>query len=193
MSKVQVEETLDLATGWKKCKMAEADVQELENMRMLYSRAIIQWHSAEGEDRPYEGTFETVIFRNFVECGFAVLVSDFLHALLCFLGIQLCHLTPQYILHPSIFTHLCEAFLGVLPHFHFFQYFFYLRPIPNASKPANVGGDELVLRPKSESEYLSYQPSGKGADWKNHLFYVGISNTLYQNVLPEPQKHRKLG
>ena len=91
------------------------------------------------------------------------------------------HLTPQSILHLSIFTHLSEAFLGVLPHFHFFQYFFYLRPIPNASKPANVGGDELVLRPKSESEYLSYQPSGKGVDQKSYWFYVGN----FESPLPE--------
>ena len=60
-----------------------------------------------------------------------------------------------------------------MPHFHFFQHFLFLRPIPNASKPADNGGAELVLRPKSEGEYLSYQPSGKGVDWKNYWFYVG--------------------
>ena len=144
--------------------MFEAAVQELEDMKLLQSRAIIQWRAAEGEDRPYEGTFETVIFRDFVERGLAVPVSDFFHALLRFWGIQLHHLSPQSILHLSIFIHLCEAFLGILPHFHFFQHFFYLRSIPNASKPADVGGAELVLRLESESEYLSYQPSGKGVD-----------------------------
>lgn len=81
----------------------------------------------------------------------------------------------------SIFTHLCEAFLGVLPHFHFFQHFFYLRPIPNASKPADVGGAELVLRPENKSKYLSYQPSGKGVDWKSYWFYVGN----FESPLPE--------
>ena len=125
-SKIQVEETPDLATGWKKCKMAEADVQELENLGMLQSHAIIQWRPAEGEDRSYESTFETVIFRDFVQCGLAVPVLDFLHALLHFWGIQLHHLTSQSILHLSIFTHLCEAFLVILPHFHFSQHFFYL-------------------------------------------------------------------
>ena len=144
--------------------MSEAAVQELEDIRLVQSCDLIQWCPAEGEDRPYDGTLEIVIFWDFVEHGLAVSISDFFQALLHFWEILLHHLTPQSILHLSIFTHLSEAFLGVLPHFHFFQYFFYLRPIPNASKPANVGGDELVLRPKSESEYLSYQPSGKGAD-----------------------------
>ena len=64
--------------------MFEAAVQELEDMKLLQSRAIIQWRVAEGEDRPYEGTLETVIFHDFVEHGLAVPVSEFLHALLCF-------------------------------------------------------------------------------------------------------------
>ena len=64
--------------------MSEAAVQELEDMKLLQSRALIQWRPAEGEDRPYKGTFETVIFRDFVERGLAVPVSDFFHALLRF-------------------------------------------------------------------------------------------------------------
>jgi hypothetical protein len=54
--KGQVEEVADLPKGWKKCKMLESDVLELENMKILQSRAIIQWRDAEGEDPPYEGT-----------------------------------------------------------------------------------------------------------------------------------------
>ena len=67
--------------------MAEADVQELENLGMLQSRAIIQWLPTKGLDRSYESTFETVIFHDFAQCGLAVPVSDFLHALLRFWGI----------------------------------------------------------------------------------------------------------
>ena len=62
--------------------ISETDVQELENMGMLQSRAIIQERSADGEDRPYEGTLEIVIFHDFVEHDLVVPVSDFLHALL---------------------------------------------------------------------------------------------------------------
>ena len=137
-------------------------------MKILQSRAIIQWRDAEGEDPPYEGTLEFVIFRDFVERGLAILIFDFLQALLRFWGIQLHHLTPQSILHLSIFTHLCEAFLGVEPQFHLFHCFFFLRPIPSASKPTEVGGDELVLRPENESEYVSYRPSSKGVEWKSY-------------------------
>ena len=129
--------------------MSEAAIQEMENMGLLQSQAVIQWHAGNGEDYPFEGTLETVVFLDFVERGLAVPVSEFFHALLQFWGIQLHHLTPQSILHLSIFTHFCEAFLGILPHFHPFQHFFTLIPIPNAVKPVVVGGCELVLHPET--------------------------------------------
>ena len=66
-SKAEDEVVPDLATGWKKSKMSKATVRELEDSKMLQSQGLIQWRPAEGEDRLYEGTLETVMFRNFVE------------------------------------------------------------------------------------------------------------------------------
>ena len=43
---------------------------------------MIQWRTGEGEDYPMEGTLETVVFRDFVEHGLAVPVSEFFYALL---------------------------------------------------------------------------------------------------------------
>ena len=77
-----------------------------------------------------EGTLETIMFRDFVERGLTLSVSEFFYRLLQFWGIQLHHLTPQSILHLSIFTNFCEALLGILPHFHLFQHFFFLVPVP---------------------------------------------------------------
>ena len=136
--------------------MSVSDVLELENMKILQSRSIIQWREAKGEDRPYEGTHEIIIFRDFVERSLAIPVLDFLQSLLRIWGIQLHHLNPQSILHLSIFTHLCEAFLGVEPHFHLFQHSFLLCPIPSASKPAEVGDAELVLCPECCSPSLIF-------------------------------------
>ena len=58
-------------------------------------------------------------------------------------GVQVHHLTPNSILHISIFVHLCEAFLGIEPHFDLFQYFFHLKPHPNESKVDVVRGAGL--------------------------------------------------
>ena len=158
--------------------MTESDITDLVDEQ---TRAVIQWRQAKEEDRPYEGTNEIVPFRDFVECGLAIPTSDFFRTLLKYWGIQLHHLTPQSILHLSIFTHLCEAFLGVEPHFHLFQHFFYLRRHPSASKPIEVGGAKLALCPESQGEYLFYQPSRKGVEWKNFWFYV----ENHQPSLPE--------
>ena len=154
-SKVEEEAVANMSTGWRKSKMSEAAVQELENLGLLQSQGVIQWCAGEGEDYPMEGTLETVVFRDFVERGLALPVSEFFFALLQFLGIQLHHLTPQSILYLSIFTHFCEAFLGILPHFHLFQHFFTLVPVPNSAKPAVIGGCELVLRPETQDKYLA--------------------------------------
>jgi len=132
-SKVEDESVANMSTGWYKSKMSEAAVQELENLGLLQAQGVIQWRAGEGEDYPMEGTLETVVFRDFVERGLALSVSEFFYALLQFWGIQLHHLTPQSILHLSIFTHFCEAFLCILPHFHLFQRFFTLIPIPNSA------------------------------------------------------------
>jgi len=162
--------------------MSEADVQELDTMCLRQSQVVIQWRAGEGEDYPFEGTLETILFRDFVECGLAIPVSGSFHALLHFWVIQLHNLTPQSILHLSIFTHFCEAFLGIFLHFHLFQHFFILVPIPNATKPAVVGGCELILRLETQDEYLSYKLAGKGVEWKSFWFHVGNN---FESPLPE--------
>ena len=65
-SKIDEEEVANLSTGWRKSKMSKVAVQELENLKLLQSQAVIQWRAAEGEDYPFEGTFEIVMFRDFV-------------------------------------------------------------------------------------------------------------------------------
>ena len=75
-SKIEDEAVANLSTGWRKSKMSQAGVQELENMGLLQSQAVIQWHAGEREDYPFEGTLETVVFRDFVERGHALPVSE---------------------------------------------------------------------------------------------------------------------
>jgi len=145
-----------LVIGWKKCKLSEDGIYSLVEDRILQTRAIIQWRSADGEDRPYEGTNEIVLFRSFVERGLAIPTSDFFRSLLHHWKVQLHHLTPNSILHLSIFTHLCEAFLGIQPHFNLFRHLFLLHPYPGRGKIAKVGRAEISLRPGKERVYLFF-------------------------------------
>jgi len=102
-SKLEEEAVANMSTGWRKSEMSKEVVQELENLALLQAQGVIQWRVGEGEDYPMEGTLETIVFRDFMECGLALPVSEFSYALLQFWGIQLHHLTPQSILHLSIF------------------------------------------------------------------------------------------
>ena len=81
-SKVEDEAVANMSIGWRKSKMSEAAVQELENLGLLQAQGVIQWCAGEGEDYPMEGTLETVVFHDFVERGLALPVSEFFYALL---------------------------------------------------------------------------------------------------------------
>jgi hypothetical protein len=57
----------------------------------------------------------TIMFAAFLFRGLSLPAHEFLRSLLFFYGIQLWTLTPNSILHLSIFITLCEAFLGIDP------------------------------------------------------------------------------
>ena len=54
--------------------------------------------------------------------------------------------------------HLCEAFLGIYPHFDLFKSLFFLNPYPNFKNVAIVGGANLELRPDMAGRYIPYTP-----------------------------------
>jgi hypothetical protein len=58
---------------------------------------------------------EFVLFVSYLSCGLALPISPFFLLLLEELGLQLQHLMPHSILQASIFAHLCEMFVGVVP------------------------------------------------------------------------------
>ena len=66
------------ADGWKKSKFLESVISSLVSRHLLQSKALIQWQSAEGHERPFEKTSEIVLFKAFVERGLAILICDFL-------------------------------------------------------------------------------------------------------------------
>jgi hypothetical protein len=48
--------------------------------------------------------------------GLALPVSPFFRGLLDFYSLNITLLNPNYVLQIAMFVHLCEAFLGILPH-----------------------------------------------------------------------------
>ena len=84
-------------------------------------------HPTEGEHFTNPRNGELVVFEDFYRWGFVLLACPFLRKLLPYYGILLVHLNPDSILHLAIFINLCEAYLGIEPHFNLFCYFFHLK------------------------------------------------------------------
>ena len=114
--------------GWNTSKCSQSDLETLVLHGLFVPRSIIQWRPAFGDARPYENTREIVGFVSYFERGLGLPSSNFFSGLLYYYGIQLHHLTPNSFVHISVFIHLCEAFLGIEPHFDLFRHHFHLKP-----------------------------------------------------------------
>ena len=84
---------------------------------LLQPQTFAFWRVDPGAAWPFNEHYEIVVFTSFYERRFAMPAHDFLRGLLFFYGLELIHLNPNSILHGSIYIHLCEAFLGIDPHF----------------------------------------------------------------------------
>jgi len=96
------------------------------------------------------------------------------------------HLTPNSILHISIFVHLCEAFLGIEPHFDLCQYFFHLKLQPSDSKVDVVGGAGMQFRQGKKLLYIPYELTDKVINWKEMWFYVKNDPSSLPRRTPGP-------
>jgi hypothetical protein len=94
---------------------------------LLRPKTEVGWRPTAGEEFPMEETGETVVFLAHIKREFEVLAGNFFCGLLFFYRIELVHLVPNSITIISTFIHLCEAYLGVVPHFHLWCHFFELK------------------------------------------------------------------
>ena len=95
-------------------KFTQADHRKLKKLRLLTDETAMQIPEDEMIPTPPEGW--RVIFLDFLTRGLSLPVQEFLCFLLFVYGIQLYQLTPNSILHISVFITLCECFLGIHPH-----------------------------------------------------------------------------
>jgi hypothetical protein len=86
--------------------------------------------------------------------GLALPVSPFFHGLLDFYSLNLTHLNPNSMLQVVVFVHLCEAFLGILPHFGLWKYHYHCQPGMAGGQQQLVGGASLELRRGRKTQYL---------------------------------------
>jgi hypothetical protein len=156
-------------------EISESDLLHLVETGVLPPKELCSWLLWCGVTVPTEGTHETVVFVSFLIRGLALLVSPFFYGLLDFYDLNLTHLNPSSILQVAIFVHLCEAFLGILPHFGLWRYFYHCRPGMARGQHQLVGGASLEFCQGRKVEYLDiplkYSIKGWHLEWftmENH-------------------------
>jgi hypothetical protein len=97
--------------------LSESDLLHLVEIGVLPPKELYSWWICRGVTVPIDNTHESVVYVPFLIHGLALPFSPFFCSLLDFYELNLTHLNPNSILQVVIFVHLCEAFLGVLPHF----------------------------------------------------------------------------
>jgi hypothetical protein len=141
--------------------VSESDLLHLVDVGVLPPKELCSWRICRGLTVPTEDTHESV--------------SPFFRGLLDFYNLNLTHLNPNSILQISIFVHLCEAYLGILPHFRLWKYLYHYRPEMAGGQHQLVGGASLEMRHGRKTKYLdiSLKDSIKGCrlEWfivENH-------------------------
>jgi hypothetical protein len=108
--------------------VSESDLFHLVSVGVLPPKDLCFWRICRGVTVPTEDTHESVIYIPFLIRGLALPISPFFRGLLDFYHLNLTHLNPNSILQVSVFVHLCEAYLGILPHFGLWKYLYHCRP-----------------------------------------------------------------
>jgi hypothetical protein len=99
-----------------------------------------------------ENLDKIVSFYHFSERGLALPTCSFFRGLLYFYGLELHHLNPNSICHIAIFIHICEAFLGIEPHWDLFHFLFRVKPQPTSKNPSIVGDAGIQLRQQAGTD-----------------------------------------
>lgn len=121
---------------------------------------------------------EIPVFASFLERGLGLPTSDLFRGLLDYYKLELVHLNPNGIFHIALFMHLCEAFLGIRPHFQLFRKIFQIKPQAQKEHTIVVGGAGIEMREKINSQYFSYSLVDSNQDWKEKWMYINNHTTL---------------
>jgi hypothetical protein len=147
--------------------VSESDLLHLVSIGVLPPKELWSWRICRGITVPTEDTHESVIYIPFLIHGLDLHISSFFRGLLDFY-----HLNPNSILQVSVFVHLCEAYLGILPHFGLWKYLYHCRPGMAGGQHQLVGGASLEMRHGRKTEYLDIPLKDNIKGWRLEWFIV---------------------
>jgi hypothetical protein len=110
----------------------------------------------------------------FYKRGFGALPHGFLRSLLQLYGLELHHLTPLGIRHIAAFVTLCEAYMGIEPHFNLWNYLFRVRLWPDSNMEAAVWGcvEIYVCIMLGINPYFCLSVSNPSVGWWKEWFFL---------------------
>jgi hypothetical protein len=152
--------------------VSESDLLHLVSIGVLAPKELCSWRICRGVTVLTEDTHESVIYIPFLIRGLALPISPFFRGLLDFYRLNLTHLNPNFILQVSVFVHLCEALLGILPHFGLWKYLYHYRPGMAGGQHQLVGGASLEMRRGRKIDYLDIPLKDNIKGWRLEWFIV---------------------
>jgi hypothetical protein len=161
-------------------------LRELVSDDLIQEKDFADWKIPGQHRVPTPGLGEIVLFISFVRAGLCLPTSAFLHHFLQYFGICLNHLTPNGVLHLSVFVHLRETFLGILPSISLFCYFFRLKPHPRSDNISPLGGCGIQFRQGKKNLFFDYDLVDSVKEWRSEWFYA-------RNMLPALAVHSDSG
>jgi hypothetical protein len=115
--------------------------------------------------RPNPPAGFTVMFLSFLYRGLSLPAHVFLRRLLHMYEIQLWQLTPNSILHLAIFITLCEAFLGIEPHFGLWKKIFFVKRYNCSGGSFVIDGVGFVVR--KDVNYFNFPMRESIQGWRS--------------------------
>jgi hypothetical protein len=169
-------------TEWERSKISAQDINLLKKLGLSKKNDVLRFPSEESYPTPPIGY--RVSFVDHLICGLAAPIHDFLRGLLFVYGLQLHHLTPNSILHVSIFITLCECFLGVHPNWALWKRIFILRRNGSLNIAYNIGGVVICVRPHVEYFDVKFPDSIQG--WRKRWLYIReeSADSVEHNIPP---------
>ncbi|KAK1631376.1 hypothetical protein QYE76_005691 [Lolium multiflorum] len=167
---------------WERSKVSNQDVNLLKRLGLMKKENAIRFPSEESYPNPpmeYRVSFVDHLIR-----GLSAPIHDFLRGLLFVYGIQLHQLTPNSILHVSIFITLCECFLGVTPNWALWKRLFCLRRNGSHNTTYNIGG--VVICVRNDVDYFDVKFPDSVQGWRRRWLYIHEedANSVEHNIVP---------
>ncbi|KAK1644440.1 hypothetical protein QYE76_062245 [Lolium multiflorum] len=160
------------AAEWERSKISSQDINMLKKLGISKKSKALCFPSEESYPTPPMGY--RVCFVDHLIRGLSAPIHPFLRGLLFVYGLQLHHLTPNSILHISIFVTLCEAFLGVQPNWALWKSIFFCRRNGSPNVAYNIGGVVISVRPTVDYFDVKLPDSVQG--WRKKWLYIQEEN-----------------